>query len=958
MSSDLGLDPSDPLNLLLHNSSQSHSGNSSMEESSSQEGGSPPDWSQLSSLWPDNELGGTQTKPYPDVMPMDFGELASLAMDVDFGNAIAIEPSVLHFNPMKYNNNCSYDPHTPSYADDLLAAQFPFTFQPQHDPNPPPSDASSYLSAQSSQRRLSITSTASSSGASLSPAPESVPSPVTAKQQTEFTHSFPSFSNRAASNIVATDPASELAERVRQSAGVMLALPMSAQLQALENQETAQSPPSASPTSVPKLPIPRLNRRPTSQSHHSATSTTPSTTTSAASTPPPSTPSPPPTSLASAAVPTPSLPSALPRPKTSHTTIERRYRTNLNARIQSLRMAVPALRVVEDRDSPASGKKRAPNKVLVSSDPLNLHLKQEGGGIGHNGNGADVIDERGFVDGVKVARKCSKANVLGKAVEYIRVLKKRENRLKAEQAGLKALVAGLVGGPALLREWEREWRVMFGGEEKDEVEGEMDGEGGEEEEDDGSEAEDGEDEDEAGRKRKRGKTTPASAKGEKKEKKPTTGTDGTVPEKRKRGRPRKVVQFPAPVPAPVHAQDQMTMESSHGQGPQQYLLATFALFSFFNSPLTSSPSSSHAHTGTVLKGSSLALQVEAGWGLSEYIQMFHLFVSVVILFGIVCSWVRFNLGLGKLMRSGSVLKAASREGRKQQKDVSNWVAMGEECVLSPQTFVPLHIRLQIYYNITSWTGGGIGASELTAAALTLHGVGGVFGGLARSRARSAWRTAKIKAAHESCLSAVNGYERMVLEEMSVDAAAARLSLTGEIRVEEVKRTPMQVLACTLVRERIRAHLGALFVKSVIERADGEVDEEALEQENNERAKTVNAAKDLGGRTGQLGWRFERVWKNVGDGNERWETSNEEDGEVEALLAAVVLYRRAFDSIGSGASALLSPPPSPGKKDATDAGRLRRALGNRVFEESAALEDARDRAVDLVVELERRSVGLD
>lgn len=34
--------------------------------------------------------------------------------------------------------------------------------------------------------------------------------------------------------------------------------------------------------------------------------------------------------------------------------------------------------------------------------------------------GVDVVDERGFVDGVKVARKGSKANVLGKAVEYIR----------------------------------------------------------------------------------------------------------------------------------------------------------------------------------------------------------------------------------------------------------------------------------------------------------------------------------------------------------------------------------------------------------------------------------------------------------------------------------------------------------------------------------------------------------
>jgi len=35
-------------------------------------------------------------------------------------------------------------------------------------------------------------------------------------------------------------------------------------------------------------------------------------------------------------------------PKTSHTTIEWRYHTNLNAKIQGLRMAVPALRVLEE----------------------------------------------------------------------------------------------------------------------------------------------------------------------------------------------------------------------------------------------------------------------------------------------------------------------------------------------------------------------------------------------------------------------------------------------------------------------------------------------------------------------------------------------------------------------------------------------------------------------------------
>lgn len=53
--------------------------------------------------------------------------------------------------------------------------------------------------------------------------------------------------------------------------------------------------------------------------------------------------------------------------------------------------------------------------------------KKEGGKDVSSGNEVvdeeDIIDERGFVDGVKVARKCSKANVLGKAVEYIRYVR-------------------------------------------------------------------------------------------------------------------------------------------------------------------------------------------------------------------------------------------------------------------------------------------------------------------------------------------------------------------------------------------------------------------------------------------------------------------------------------------------------------------------------------------------------
>src|SRR6266545_1032354 len=199
-------------------------------------------------------------------------------------------------------------------------------------------------------------------------------------------------------------------------------------------------------TAAGKLPIPRLPR-PSSITSSPKSNTSTSSASSVASTPPPSAPvscnSSPSlnaalsTSRSSSDIlttpPTSSPAAPLPRPKTSHTTIERRYRTNLNARIQSLRMAVPALRVLEDRDG-SNGKKIKKNikgGVIVKGAGIGIECADDGSVV-------DVIDERGFVDGVKVARKCSKANVLGKAVEYIRVLKKREQRLKAEQAGLKA----------------------------------------------------------------------------------------------------------------------------------------------------------------------------------------------------------------------------------------------------------------------------------------------------------------------------------------------------------------------------------------------------------------------------------------------------------------------------------------------------------------------------------------
>jgi hypothetical protein len=76
------------------------------------------------------------------------------------------------------------------------------------------------------------------------------------------------------------------------------------------------------------------------------------------------------------------------RTKTSHTTIERRYRDNLNSGMVGLRQAVPALRILDKNILPPPG-------VI------------------------DVIDDRGYVDGVRAAKKNSKSTILGKATEYI-----------------------------------------------------------------------------------------------------------------------------------------------------------------------------------------------------------------------------------------------------------------------------------------------------------------------------------------------------------------------------------------------------------------------------------------------------------------------------------------------------------------------------------------------------------
>ncbi|CAE6471149.1 unnamed protein product [Rhizoctonia solani] len=264
------------------------------------------------------------------------------------------------------------------------------------------------------------------------------------------------------------------------------------------------------------------------------------------------------------------------RTKTSHTTIERRYRTNLNTRITALRHAVPALRVLD--------KAAFPN---------------------------EQPDEHGLCDGVRPARKASKASVLGKATEYIRVLKRREKRLEGKVGGLKALVK-CISGDDIVREWEAEWVRVHGGPETDSIGV-----------DDQPEAEgDGEDDDSEGDepKAKRARPTPAN---------PSLSPPQQVGEKRKRGRPRKSPQtetFPNATPVAI-----APAPSDNGK----YLLGVFLFFSFFKGQ---SPTTHHTHSGSVISPViSPSGKVETPW---DFAHAAHTIFSILLLLSLVWGWVR------------------------------------------------------------------------------------------------------------------------------------------------------------------------------------------------------------------------------------------------------------------------------------------------------------------------------
>jgi len=264
------------------------------------------------------------------------------------------------------------------------------------------------------------------------------------------------------------------------------------------------------------------------------------------------------------------------------------------------------------------------------------------------------------------------------------------------------------------------------------------------------------------------------------------------------------------------------------------------------------------------------------------------------------------------------------------------------------------------------------------------------------KARSAWAAAKdLASGTHPKLPTPKINEKLVFVTLSVDEALDRLAASGTLmkdREDEDGRisTPLEALGCLIVKERVKKHVGKLFVQVVAHAGERAMMNDEEEREEQARRMTVDAARELGGYVEKLGKDFERVWKTASVEDEDLShfvgsesTESVMDHEIKALFTALVLYRRVFAAHThpecGPSSTLLSPPPSPTPKTSARHARmlleLRKALGNRVFEDTdvegeaedmedgyhssraLGLEDARDQVVDMIVDVERRERGV-
>lgn len=595
----------------------------------------------------------------------------------------------------------------------------------------------------------------------------------------------------------------------------------------------------------------------------------------------------------------------------------------------------------------------------------------------------------------------------------------------------------------------------FGGPEKDEI----DNDGTEDVSDDEDGDGDGEDDADTSERARKKPRIEASKKEKRKiaPAAPTPAAPGSeapgVVEKRKRGRPRKIQPNVPPItPAapvllinPAQQNTVVPPTASPVTQPQQYLLAVFVLFSFFNSPLTStSQPVSHHHTqqGSVLSHATSPAspaQPVAGWTWNDAIQIVHLLATLAVLISIVIPWIpiprkAYQSRVVQLIPFASLIYQAyasassetsdlstsvspdvSNDGSEPEsssteytvratKEVSNllpdvlssrgdidefdnhtsalnvstgiigmvrgsvgalqaqgafktrrerraWIQLAELTVLSRDK-ISMSVRLQVYNRLShlSKSAGTEVASETLVSDLCTIALLARSLPFAETRSQALWTHASGLAESVE----VPAYQRLVLGSMTVEDAVECLVMSKSVSGS----SPIVSLASNLLRKRLHSHASSLFIHRV---SQGDVEFPSTKDSKTWNA-TLSYGRSLGGDISLLSDAFANVWQD------RWFSLDINDLRVDvanedilALLRATVLYSQVFAS-----QSVPAPPPTADARqsEADVVLCLRRVLGSNVFEEEneesnldgLSLEDARDRVVDMIVNLqmERRS----
>lgn len=226
----------------------------------------------------------------------------------------------------------------------------------------------------------------------------------------------------------------------------------------------------------------------------------------------------------------------------------------------------------------------------------------------------------------------------------------------------------------------------------------------------------------------------------------------------------------------------------------------------------------------------------------------------------------------------------------------------------------------------------------------------------RARATALW----TRANHARV---VRPFERAVIGAMTVEEASTSLAKTCNDRL-----SPLNSLAVRNVRKAVVHVAAQTFVDAVlgpdVQSGNSEFfGAEKDTREEVERQAVVDAGRSLGGCSAELVDLLERICNGAFVRYEEIEHSNDSDTDdeergVRMLLSAVVLYRQLFPSAlpgSSGVSVVLSPPPSPSRRNAGLRAALRVALDSEVFYSGGSmLEEARDRVIDTLVDVNRAS----